>query len=115
MVQSSPCSFQTWTHSLLRLIGYPDSYIKERFPMGKTYFLCPLLVLVLVVSSCSSENGQLPVATSTLPADPAPDPEADPEPDPVPEPEPIHPTLIPTNSARIPVTWANLNLTGKLV
>src|SRR5687768_725566 len=79
--------------------------------MIKARFLRWTLMFALALSSCSSQSSPQPVATSTLPADPAPDP----EPDPVPEQEPIHPTLIPTNSARIPVTWANLNLTGKLV
>jgi Tol biopolymer transport system component len=85
------------------------------FWMIKTIFLYCSILFALAISSCSSNTSQLPVATSTLQVDPAADPGPDPEPDPVPEPEAIHPTLIPTNSAKIPVTWANLNLTGKLV
>jgi Tol biopolymer transport system component len=79
--------------------------------MKKTHLLRWSLIFALGISSCSSETGQLPVATSTL----QPDPAADPEPDPVPDPQGFHPTVVPTNSAKIPVTWANLNLTGKLV
>lgn len=79
--------------------------------MIKTHFLRWSLIFALAISSCSSETGQLPVATSTLPSDPEPDP----EPDPVPDPVGNYPTVIPTNSAKIPVTWASLNLTGKLV
>jgi len=79
--------------------------------MMKTHLLQWLLIFALAISGCSSEAGQLPVATSTFQSDPA----ADPEPDPVPEPEAFHPTVIPTNSAKIPVTWQHLHLTGKLV
>jgi Tol biopolymer transport system component len=52
-----------------------------------------------VISSCLSEAGQPLVATPTTPPD---------------EYE-YFPTAIPTNSAKIPVTWASLNLTGKFV
>jgi Tol biopolymer transport system component len=79
--------------------------------MLKIYLLCWLLVFTLVISSCSSVLNRQPVATSTLPADPEPDP----VPDPIPEPEAIDPTIIPTNSVTIPVTWAHLTLTGKLI
>ena len=79
--------------------------------MIKAAFLCWLLIFALAFSGCSGDARQLPMATSTLQLDPEPDP----VPDPVPDPEGDHPTVIPTNSARIPVTWQNINLTGKLV
>jgi Tol biopolymer transport system component len=40
---------------------------------------------------------------------------ADLEPDPIPQPEAIDPTVIPTNSITIPVTWAHLAPAGKLI
>ena len=79
--------------------------------MNKTYLLYWLLIFALPISSCSNGITQQPVATSTLPSDP----ESHIEPDPVPDPGGEYPTIIPTNSAKIPVTWASLNLSGKLV
>jgi len=52
-----------------------------------------------MISGCSSETGQASVGTPT----------------PRPDEFEYFPTLIPTNSAKLPVTWASLNLTGKLV
>lgn len=79
--------------------------------MNIKYLLVWVFIFTFVISSCSNESGQQSVATSTLPADPEPDP----VPDPIPDPEVIHPTLVPTNSVTIPVTWAHLNLKGKLI
>lgn len=79
--------------------------------MKKSKLLFWSAIFALVAASCSGGTNPLPVATSTLALDPVPDP----EPDPVPDPVGPYPTVIPTNSAKIPVTWASLNLTGKLV
>jgi Tol biopolymer transport system component len=57
------------------------------------------LVLVLAFSGCSSPTGQPPTATPTTP----------------PDEYPFFPTAVPPDSAKIPVTWAGLNLSGKLV
>jgi Tol biopolymer transport system component len=71
-----------------------------------------VLIIPLAISSCSGRSAQQPVATSTLPTNPEPNL----EPDPVPDPGGAElPTIIPTTGAQIPVTWASLNLTGKLV
>ena len=75
--------------------------------MSSNYFLVWVLIFALGIAGCSSELNQQLAATSTLPGDP--------EPDPVPDPEIIHPTLVPTNSVTIPVTWSHLNLKGKLI
>lgn len=69
------------------------------------------MILTLAISSCSGGLNQLPVATSTLPSNPEPNI----VPDPVPDPAGEYPTIIPTNSAKIPVTWESLKLSGKLV
>ncbi len=65
----------------------------------KTLFLLCSILFALAVSGCSSESGQPPVGTPTTP----------------PDEYPFFPTAIPPNSAKIPVTWASLNLSGKLV
>lgn len=68
--------------------------------MIKAHLLPWLLIFALAISSCSSANVQSSVvATPTAPPD---------------EYESF-PTAISANSATIPVTWANLNLTGRLV
>ncbi len=67
--------------------------------MLTTHFLRWSLLITLAFSSCSGGNGQAPVGTPTTP----------------PDEYPFFPTAIPANSATIPVTWAHLNLTGKLV
>lgn len=79
--------------------------------MIKTHLLGWSMILMLAISACSGETNQVPVSTSTLPSDPEPNL----EPDPVPDPGGEYPTIIPTNSAKLPVTWASLNLSGKLV
>jgi len=58
--------------------------------MAKTRFSCLLFILALAISSCSIEMSPPAVETPTSPPN----------------------TVFPT---QIPVTWANLNLTGKLV
>lgn len=75
--------------------------------MKKTYLRCWFLILTLAIYSCSSETTQQPAATMTSAADV--------EPDPIPEPEAIDPTVIPTNSVTIPVTWAHIGPVGKLI
>ena len=77
--------------------------------MKKAHLLYALIIVALC--SCSSQPKPASVATSTLPSDPS----APIEPDPVPDPGGDYPTIVPTNSAKIPVTWANLQLNGKLV
>ena len=67
--------------------------------MIKTYLSCVLLFFALALSSCSGETAQPLASTPTAPPD-----EYD-----------TFPTAMPSNSAKIPVTWSNLNLTGKLV
>ncbi len=68
--------------------------------MIRTHFIGWLLIFALAVSACSSGNTQSPaVATPTTPPD---------------EYESF-PTAIASNAATIPVTWAGLNLTGRLV
>ena len=68
--------------------------------MIKTHFMGWLLIFALAVSACSSGNVQSPVVgTPTTPPD---------------EYESF-PTVIASNSATVPVTWAGLNLTGRLV
>ena len=79
--------------------------------MSKLSLFCWLLISALAISNCSYELSYQPVATETLAVDPAPDP----VPDPIPDPEAIDPTVIPTDSVTIPVTWANLDLSGKLI
>ncbi len=80
--------------------------------MRKTQLLYSLLVIALAISSCSGALNQKSVATSTIPADPEPKQEPDPVPDPGGD---SYPTIIPTNSVKIPLTWASLNLDGKLI
>lgn len=63
----------------------------ERFPMIKTHFLCWSLIFAMAISSCSIEMAQPPLETRA--SQPA----------------------APLSTTHIPVTWANLNLTGKLV
>jgi hypothetical protein len=72
--------------------------------MIKTYFLYWTIIFALVNSSCTIELGQPAVETPTSPSTPLP------------------PTVIATPNAtsslpttQIPVTWGNLNLTGRLV
>jgi Tol biopolymer transport system component len=77
--------------------------------MRKTQLLCVLLMIAF--SSCTGQLDQRPVATSTVPSDSEPEM----EPDPIPDPEGDYPTIIPTNSVNIPLTWASLKLSGKLV
>jgi len=80
--------------------------------MSKTQLLGALLMFALAISSCSDELDQRPAATSTLQSDPEPTL----EPDPVPDPESgEYPTIMPTNSVKIPLTWASLKLNGKLI
>jgi len=80
--------------------------------MNTTYFRCWLLIFALAISSCSSKLNQQPAPTSTLSSNSEPNL----EPDPVPDPGGGDlPTIIPTNSVKIPVTWAGLNLSGKLI
>jgi Tol biopolymer transport system component len=67
--------------------------------MIKSHLVRWSLIFVLAVSGCSSETGQPSAATPTTP----------------PDEYPFFPTAISPNSAKIPVTWAGLNLTGKLV
>lgn len=67
--------------------------------MMKSHFVYLSLVFALAISSCSSGTGQPSMATPTTP----------------PDEYPSFSTAVPTNSAIIPVTWAHLNLTGKLV
>jgi Tol biopolymer transport system component len=78
-------------------------------PMNKAHLLCAVFFIAL--SSCSGQERLSPGVTSTLPSDPS----APIEPDPVPDPGGEYPTLIPTNSVKIPVTWASLQLKGKLI
>jgi Tol biopolymer transport system component len=63
----------------------------REIPMIKTHFLCWSLIFTVALSSCSIEMGQQSLET------PASQPAA------------------PLAATQIPVTWANLNLTGKLV
>ena len=86
-------------------------FSEGKIPMNSKILLVWVFIFALAISGCSSELSQQPAATSTLPADPEPDP----VPDPIPDPEVIHPTLVPTNSVTIPVTWARLNLKGTLI
>jgi Tol biopolymer transport system component len=74
----------------------------------KNWLLYWLFMIALASSGCSSKMNQLPAATSTLPSDPGPNQEPDSE-------GGEYPTMMPSNSMNIPVTWANLNLNGKLV
>lgn len=67
--------------------------------MTKTYVLCWSLIFAQAISSCSRATGQQSVATLTE----------------RPDAYLSFPTVVPTNSVRIPATWAGLNLTGKLV
>jgi Tol biopolymer transport system component len=68
--------------------------------MIKKYLPRLLFVFALALSNCLSNTAQPSVAgTPTMPPD---------------EYE-TFPTAMPSNTAKIPVTWANLNLTGKLV
>ena len=76
--------------------------------MNKTRFRCLILIIALAISGCSGKLNQQPAATSTLPSDPSPNKESDSE-------GGEYPTIMPSNSVKMPVTWANLNLSGKLV
>src|SRR6478672_3245358 len=76
--------------------------------MNKTRFRCLILIIALAISGCSGKVNQQPAATSTLPSDPSPNKESDSE-------GGEYPTIMPSNSVKLPVTWANLNLSGKLV
>ncbi|MEO7838787.1 MAG: hypothetical protein ABIU06_05510 [Anaerolineales bacterium] len=68
--------------------------------MIKTYFIGWLLIFALTISACSGGNTQPSVVvTPTAPPDEYEN----------------FPTAIASNSATIPVTWAALNLTGRLV
>jgi Tol biopolymer transport system component len=80
--------------------------------MRKTQPLYILLMIALTISSCAGRLDQRPEATSTLVADPEPNLEPDPIPDPGGD---SYPTIIPTNSVKIPLTWASLKLNGKLI
>jgi Tol biopolymer transport system component len=72
----------------------------------RTYFLRWSLIFVLAISSCASETDQPSGQTGQPPAvTPTERPDA----------YENFPTLIPTNSAAIPVTWASLGLAGKFV
>jgi Tol biopolymer transport system component len=80
--------------------------------MRKTQLPYSLLIIALAISSCSGVLNQKPVVISTIPADPEPNKEPDPVPDPGGD---SYPTIIPTNSVKISLTWASLNLKGKLI
>ena len=68
--------------------------------MIRTHFMGWMLIFALAVSACSSGSTQSPmVATPTTPPDEYEN----------------FPTAIASNSVTIPVTWADLNLTGRLV
>ena len=67
--------------------------------MTKTVFIYCSILFALVISSCSGETPQSLTATPTAPPD---------------EYEGFS-TAMPSNSGSVPVTWAHLNLTGKLV
>ena len=67
--------------------------------MKKNYILCLLFIFALEISGCSSGPNQPAVPTPTE----------------RPDAYLYFPTVVPANSARMPVTWASLNLTGKLV
>ena len=74
--------------------------------MKKIYLFYWLLIITFTVPSCARLDQQT-VPTSTLPSDPGPHGE--------PEDEGNFPTIVPSNSVKIPATWANLYLGGKLV
>lgn len=82
--------------------------MKERILMKWIRLPYWLLVIVFAISGCSGQRNQVPTAASTLASDagsnqkPASDGGE-------------YPTIMPSNSVKIPVTWANLNLSGKLV
>jgi len=67
--------------------------------MIKAHFVCWSLIFALANSACSSKASQPPAVTPTTP----------------PDEYQYFPTVIPTNSAKIPLTWGSLNLTGKFV
>jgi Tol biopolymer transport system component len=77
--------------------------------MKKVSLLCGSLMLILALSSCSGQLDREPAPTSTLQLNL----NTTSEPDPVPDPGEL-PTVIPTNAGKIPVTWSNLHLQGKL-
>lgn len=70
------------------------------------HFLCWSLIFALAISSCSSETNQPPGETGQPPAVTPTTP---------PSSYQFFPTVIPTNSATIPATWAGLGLAGKFV
>jgi len=74
--------------------------------MITAHFLRWLLIFAVAISSCSSEANQ-PLSETSQPAVVTPTTP--------PSRYGFFPTVIPTNSASIPVTWASLNLSGKLV
>jgi len=85
---------------------------EEKDLVRKTQLLCVLLMLAFALCSCSGWLDQRSVATSTAPSDSEPDLGPDPVPDPGGD---EYPTLIPANSIKIPLTWASLELKGKLI
>jgi Tol biopolymer transport system component len=94
-----------------------DRQIKDRFLMARKppfLILSGLLIIAVTISisSCSGRLDQRPMATSTVPSESEPDLEPDPIPDPGGD---EYPTIIPANSIRIPLTWASLELKGKLI
>jgi len=81
--------------------------MKERLQMKKNRLLYWLLILALTISGCAGRQNQAPATASSQPSVES----SDQEPDEGGE----YPTIMPSNSVKMPVTWANLNLSGKLV
>jgi len=81
--------------------------MKERLQMKKNRLLYWLLILALTISGCAGRQNQAPATASGQPSVES----SDQEPDEGGE----YPTIMPSNSVKMPVTWANLNLSGKLV
>src|SRR5690349_6532967 len=78
--------------------------------MKKIYLFYWLLIITLTIPGCATSEQQS-VPTSTLSSDSV----SNLEPSPVPDPAGDYPTIIPANSVKMPVTWTNLHLSGKLI
>src|ERR1041384_1662892 len=75
--------------------------------MKENWLLYWLLTLALTVSGCSGRQNPAPATASSSPSVESSEQEA--------EEGGEYPTIMPSNSVKLPVTWANLNLSGKLV
>src|SRR5438128_922930 len=83
----------------------------RRFPIAKMDFFSWLLLFSLVASGCSVNISPTPLATSSPQSATVP-------PTSIPNISPTQPNVMPTYSlptAKISVTWGDLNLTGKLI